>query len=508
MKKLISATMLMSFIFVVCTCCLCCQNRNALLENGADSDPSGNSNDEASDFLEEAEENDIYNMKIRENATDDLPEMDFGGKTFTVLQRTEWNYEFFAEAENADVVNDAVYKRNLAAEERFNVKLDAIDVMGGWNEQEIYLKKVRTSVSAGDDEFQLLAGYAAYMPKLQIGGYLINLHELPYVNFEKPWWSKDLMENITVNNKMFFVTGDLSLSLWEDILAVYFNKKLIADYQIENPYELVRSGKWTIDKLDEICRNVYKDLDGDGIMDPKNDLFGYATDTTNLVDNFQGCFDAPVVAIGENQIPYFAENSQKMADIVDKLYEFLWNNPGVYANPESSPGPENIYRYIFEEGRAMFLPELLGNAQKLRGMDMDFGIIPYPKWDEQQKNYQTRSVAYFSLFCVPTTVQNLEMTGIMTEALCAESYKKVIPAFYDVALKTKYSRDDESAEMIDIIRNGLVFDFGMIYSTEVGGACLILRDLMSNKKREFTSTFEKNERAYEKALEKLLGTFE
>jgi hypothetical protein len=115
----------------------------------------------------------------------------------------------------------------------------------------------------------------------------------------------------------------------------------------------------------------------------------------------------------------------------------------------------------------MFLPELLGNAQLLRGMDTDFGIIPYPKWDEYQENYLTTSVAYFSLFCVPVTVRNLEMTGIITEALCVESYKKVIPAFYEVSLKTKLARDDESSEMIDIIRSGLTFDFGKIYVTEL-----------------------------------------
>jgi len=494
-----------TFIFILLISCVSCQSNN---NKPGENKPDANIVNSVEDNDSDVEENDIFNMKIRENAKDDLPEMNFNGATFTILQRTEWNYEFLAESENGEVVNDAVYKRNLAVEERFNVKLNPIDVLGGWNEQDIYLKKVRNSVSAGDDEFQLLAGYAAYMPKLQIGGYLINLRELPYVSFDKPWWSKDLMDNITVNGKMFFTTGDLSLSLWEDILAIYFNKKLVADYQIENPYELVRSGKWTIDKLDEICRIVHKDLNGDGKMTPKDDLFGYATDTTNLVDNFQGCFDAPVVSIGSDGMPYFSMNSQKMADITDKLYEFLWNNPGVYANPISSPGPENIYRYIFEEGRAMFLPELLGNAQTLRGMDMDFGIIPYPKWDEAQAKYQTRSVAYYSSFCVPTTAQNLEMIGVVTEALCVESYKKVIPAFYDVALKTKYSRDDESAEMIDIIRNGLVFDFGMIYSTEVGGACVVLRNLMSDKKSNFASTFEKNERVYDRALEKLLATFD
>jgi len=454
------------------------------------------------------DENDISNMKARENVSDGLPDMDFGGGAFNILQRTEWGYEFSADSENGEVVNDAVYKRNLAAEERFNVKLNLTDVPGGWNEQEQFVRAVRNSVAAGEDDYQLISGYAAYMPRLQTSGYLMNLHELPHVDFGKPWWSADLKENFTINNKMFFTTGDLSLSLWESIAAVYFNKKLIADYQAENPYELVRAGKWTIDKLNDISREVYRDMDGSGVMSAGSDIFGYATDTTNFVDNFFGAFDMPAVRQDGNGAPYHAQNTQKMAEIVDKLYDLLWENPGVYANPVSDPGPNNLYRYIFEEDRAMFLPELLGNAQLLRGMDTDFGIIPYPKWDESQRGYLTTSVAYFSLFCVPVTVKDLEMTGAVTEALCAESYKKVIPAFYEVSLKTKLARDDESSEMIDIIRNGLTFDFGKIYVTELAYSMNVLRDLMSNKKRDFVSTFEKNEKKFDAALEKLLGTFE
>ena len=510
MKKIISVFMILAFILALFISCGDSKSDDKPVVNTPDSDSDAAlNNDGGVNPGEETTENDIYNMKLRENAKDDLPEIDFKGETFTILQRTEWKYEFFAdESQSGDVVNDAVYKRNLIVEERFNVKINPIDVMGGWNEQDIYLKKVRNSVSAGDDEFQLLAGYAAYMPKLQTSGYLINLHEVPYMDFDKAWWSTDLKGNFTINGKMFFATGDISLSLWEDILAIYFNKKMIADYQIETPYELVRSGKWTLEKLNEICRNIYVDVDSDGKPSEKSDIFGYATDTTNFVDGWFGAFDAPVIKKDGDGVPYHAQNTEKMADIVNKIYEFLWENPGVYANKESSPGPVNLYRYIFEEDRAMFLPELLGNAQALRGMDTDFGIIPYPKWNDLQDNYLTTSVAYFSMFCVPTTVKNLDMTGIITEALCAESYKKVIPAFYEVSLKTKLARDDESAEMIDIIRSGLTFDFGKVYVTELNYSMNILRDLMSNKKHDFVSTFEKSEKSYDKALEKVLATFE
>jgi len=506
MKKLLIILMTAAVILL-----MACQDgdnitnggNNQPVENAAD----GGINTPDEESGTEIDESDIFNMRMRESVRDDLPEADFGGAAFTIFQRTEWNYEFLAESETGDVVNDAVYGRNLAVEERFNVRLNLVEELGGWNEQDLFLRKVRNSVSAGDDEFQLISGYAAYMPRLQSGGFLINLHDLPHVDFDRAWWSTDLRDNLTINDKMFFATGDIALSMWEHILAIYFNKQMMADYQMEDPYEIVRSGRWTLDKLNEMCREAYRDFDGDGQVS-EGDIFGYATDTANLVDNFYGAFDAPVIMKDEHGMPYHAQNTQKMADIVDKLYQFLWENPGVYSNIIASPGPENLYRYIFEENRALFLPELLGNAQDLRGMETDFGIIPYPKWDEAQEHYLTTSVAYFSLLCVPVTVQNLEMTGILTEALSVESYKKVIPAFYEIALKTKHARDDESAEMIDLIRSGLTFDFGKIYTLELNGSMNILRNLMTEKRSNFVSTFERGERSFNSALTRLLRTFD
>ncbi|MCL1793592.1 MAG: extracellular solute-binding protein [Oscillospiraceae bacterium] len=505
MKKIVSFILISSAILIMLLSCGSDQND----DNSAANDPEANSAENNSGGeSEETTENDIYNMKARENAKDGLPEMDFRGEAFTVLQRSEWNYEFLAESENGDVVNDAVYKRNLTVEERFNVKIETIETAGIWGQQDNFVKKVTNTVAAGDDEYNIIAGYAAYMPRLQSAGHVVNLNELPYLSFDKPWWSKDLMDNLTINGKLFFTTGDIALSLWEDILAVYFNKQMIQDYAVENPYELVRSGKWTIDKLNEICKNVYSDVDGDGKPSANTDIFGYATDTANLVDNFFNAFGEPAIKKDGNGVVYLAQNTQKMTDITEKMHDFLWNNQGVYANPVASAEPENLYKYIFEEGRAMFLPEHLGNASTLRSMETDFGIIPYPKWNEQQENYLTAPVAYFSLIAVPTTAQNLEMTGMITEALCVESYKKVIPAFYEISLKTKYSRDEESAEMIDIIRNGVVFDFGAIYCTQLDTAFHLFRILMSDKKNNWVSQFEKNEPRYNKLLEKLIETFE
>lgn len=452
---------------------------------------------------------DVLNMAAREAIKDGLPEADFEQAEFNIYARTEQKDEFiYDEALSGEVVNDAVYKRNLAVEDRFNIKINTITEDGNWDKQASFMNKLKNSVQAGDDEFNLVAGYAAYITTVAAQGFVHNLNSIEHLDFSKPWWSQDIAEELNINGKMFFTTGDIALTMWEFMFAIYFNKTVVKDYNVEDPYQLVRSGKWTIDKLSEICKNVYVDVNGDDKAG-KEDLYGYATETGNLVDVFHIAFDNPVTKKGEDGLPYhsIAENG-KMAAISDKLYELLWNSKGVIAQGESVVWPENPYRELFMNDRAMFIPEYLGNAKELRNMDSDFGIIPYPKWDESQTNYYTISQDGYSLFSIPVTVKDMKMTGIITEALCAESYKKVIPAFYDVALKSKYSRDVDSVEMIDTIRKGLRFNFGILYTVEAERAFHILRVMMSNKKHDFTSEYEKIEGKITKALAKILVTYE
>ena len=95
----------------------------------------------------------------------------------------------------------------------------------------------------------------------------------------------------------------------------------------------------------------------------------------------------------------------------------------------------------------------------LRNMEADFGILPYPKYSAAQENYYSRIEAC-DLTCVPVTNSDLEKTSVILEAMACVSAEKVIPEYYEVALKSKYSRDSESAYMLDLIFNNRVFDLG------------------------------------------------
>lgn len=159
---------------------------------------------------------------------------------------------------------------------------------------------------------------------------------------------------------------------------------------------------------------------------------------------------------------------------------------------------------MFLENRALLLYVTFDNVEKLRDMSTDFGIIPYPKWNEDQKNYGTTVKDGASVFLVPKTVPSTEFVGIITEALAAESYKSVVPAYYDVVLKTKASRDEESSEMIDLIRDNIVVDFGYIHSTALDGVGHLFVGEVRAKTANIASAFKAKQKSAQKKLDSII----
>ena len=145
----------------------------------------------------------------------------------------------------------------------------------------------------------------------------------------------------------------------------------------------------------------------------------------------------------------------------------------------------------------MYLNGLFSSALNYRAMEPDFGIIPYPKYDETQSNYYSMSDGAHTIMAIPKTITDIERNSIIIEALNAESYKQVIPAYYEIALKVKYSRDEESFAVLDILLDGRTFDFGYVYDGWKGYA-FILQDLISAKKSDFASAYASREKSADK----------
>ncbi|MCL2814320.1 MAG: hypothetical protein FWD23_06950 [Oscillospiraceae bacterium] len=450
--------------------------------------------------------------EVQETA-DYLPPLDFKGAEFNVLTRTLKKYDVSVDEQNGEVVNDAIFFRNVAVEERLNIKINTHDMPGEWDDWNRYLAAITKSVMSGLGAYDLITGFQVCMVSTVGDALYKDLSEIGYLDLDKPWWTKKINDEMTVNNKIYLATGDVSVILWESIYALMFNKNMLRDYNVPNLYQSVKSGRWTLEELIKVTKDITQDIDGNGKYD-KNDLYGFGTMIGNFTDNYYVAFDIPVTKWDENGYPYLTENCDKMYQLNDIVYDFLNNNVSVFSPEEANASLVNVLEPMFFSDRLMIMPTFLGDIKNMREMDTDFGIIPYPKWDENQKEYLTTSHGGFNVFGIPEDARDTDMSGAALEALCAESSKTVVPAFYETVLKSKFARDEESAEMLDIIRNGLSATFGYLYMVPIGqgskngwGPGLILRETLRPGGSDYAAYYEKYEGVFDANLEKIIEAY-
>jgi len=431
---------------------------------------------------------------------DSLPEgLDFEGAVINLLiPGGEVNQvtmdEFYAERETGDIINDAVYRRNMAAEERLNVKLNVIcgPDLHHWDEMN---RMIRNSITSGDNSYQLIAGWSARAPALALDGLFLDLKPLSYLNLSEPWWNQSISEELTLGGKLHFAVGDMTTSMIASCSVIFFNKKLQQDYTIPDLYQIALDGKWTLDYMDEISKSISSDLNGDGIMD-ENDLYGAAYTTLNVVDGFLQSSNIKMTKNDDRGMPYLDMEYEKIDDLINKIYRLLYENPGAYTL--QGDNFENLVCKqfdMFKNNQVLLLPQVLlpNFIGQLRDMEADYGIIPYPKFDEAQEKYLCRIWDIVSLMCIPVNCDVPEAVGAFMEAMGSESYRKLTPVYYETALKIKYSRDEVSSQMIDIIREGAYLNFASIYNESIDNPWFCMRDLMTNKRNNFASWYERNE---------------
>jgi len=436
-------------------------------------------------------EEDIFSARLK--VSDDLPEKDWEGRVFRIVN--DGHVGSFAE-QDGDVVNDAIFARNLTVSERFNVTFEDINKENG-DGTKAYVTK---SVNAGDDAFDFVITHSITAGDLALEDYYWNWYDIPYVNFEKPWWAVTTRENLTYDGVCPLAIGDFALMSYGQTVCMYFNKQLVENYDLENPYDIVRAGEWTYEKLISMTKDIYEDKNLNGQVDV-DDLYGLTLDAKNRANMFYWAFDNPLMATenGELKVTY---RTEKLNAFVTALCNDFYTNTGCCVNTEF----KEVSLPSFTAGNAVFQFGMFRDASWTRDMEDDFGILPLPKWSVDQKNYYTYSSGSAPVLAVPTTATDVEFIGMITEALNAESYKQVVPVYYETALKDKYARDTETLEMIDLVMQGRVVDMGFIYDGFVGAGYIPARLLQENN-TNVESYIEKNEKTMNKRYDQIIEYF-
>ena len=441
----------------------------------------------------------------RANIKDSLPDdLDFTGRTFSIFcsnGTTNDSYIGGPAEQTGEVVDDAVLARNKAVEERLGVTLRSDTIEYGWDTVSTGVSKL---IMAGDTTYDLFFGQQAGITKLVTDNCFVNAFDLKYLDFTQPWWNNEYMEALSLGKDYrFFLISDYDISTLDNLRVVYYNKAMYARYYDDGDglYQEVFDGKWTLDRMAELSKSVFIDLDNNGKSE-MTDQLGYVTWATgSSVDAFVYATDISFTERDADGFITLNLMQDRAVTLLEKLNTIFWQEGSCHQTDGKNTD-------CFIAGTALFLGNAtLGTAKNLRDMKEDFGFLPYPKLDEAQEGYHSLVHDTVLVPGISNASQNLDIAGAVLEALSAETYRSVTPVWYETALKVKYSRDMASTQMIDLIHDSMTTNFAFAYNYSLNNAGLMFRELVGAKSTNYASKCKSVEKSATKQLAKLVEAF-
>ena len=391
-----------------------------------------------------------------------LPAMDFGGENFVFAMRgADGDYnDITADATDGDALNDAVYYRNEYIEETYNINIDTLwcGEGGGSPTGSAMYKMVTQMVMSGDSNMDVILTTPYCQSGLAIGSYLLDLSTVNYINLTQPWWDQNVNSMLSFYDCIYFSVGDITTIDNRSTAVLAFNKDMLEQYDLDSPYDAVRNGTWTMDKMISQCKLVAGDINGDGTMDG-SDRWGFSfwTDAGYSLMHATGSVVGQINAKGEPEYcamnEHFINSFNKVVELANKAYSF---NVAVDSNPQGVS--------IFASGNSLYDWCLVYNIIDMRSSEINFGIVPLPKYDEAQDRYYSNTNAYSTaLVSVPITVSDADRAGFILEAYSARGMQEITPVFNEIQVMTKSIRDEESAEMLELIFANQMYDIGYFF---------------------------------------------
>ena len=389
---------------------------------------------------------------------DNLPaDLKFSGMSFRTIQQNTI-LPCTTEEETGEIINDTLYARNRTVEERFEVDITPVRL----EDYTAITGIISASVQAGSDDFDLVLGQMFRTANDALKGLFADWNKIPHIDLAQPWYTKSI-QDAAVGDRLELINSDFCMAYCQQTWLMFFNKTKAKDYGLtENMYQIVNEGRWTIDMLNNLTKDVYADLNGDGTRD-KEDFYGFAGTLGDcLLAAFMYGADTRLISLDENNVLSQPIMEERAVDLLTKMGALFVTNTGSmkHANALSATrrGLFPKGNYLFE---AMMVADLTSTA--MREFEDEFGVLPLPKYDEEQKEYYTVVDGGSDILTVLKTAQNTELIGAMVEALSSESYKTLIPVYCEIALEQKGTRDKESIEMLRNILDSRVIDFGYLY---------------------------------------------
>lgn len=458
-------------------------------KDSTESNPGADNVSVVTDEAEEQEETRI---------PDDLPAVNYDGEEYMLYIGGHTYDDFdYVEDKAGDLMNDAVYARNLHVEERLNIRLSTY-TMGASDDVAGPNKLIHTLVEAGDNTMDIIASGQVFLAPLTYDSILIDWNTLDHVNLGKPWWDDGILEQANFANKVLMTTGDIVTSSLSMTGILLFNKQLMVDNNMTYPYQLVLDGKWTYEQFMTYVTVMLNDLNGDGKYTCDDDMWGFTGWCCETGPNLAASMGMKYLTKDSDGLPSLAIYSERNNDVIQKICDLFSDGTGAYDN-HTGWGPDMT---MFKENRVLFEDSRFILLNNFRDMDADFGIIPHPKYDELQEKYYQRVSDVGSVVVLPISNNHLEETSVVLEAMASESYYEVTPVYFDVVLSVKSTRDEDSPEMLSLIRESKMFN--PIIS---GWGTEQFQAYTRTGKNTFASNYSSAEKKLNREIEKIITAF-
>lgn len=435
------------------------------------------------------------------------------GKTLRVLASGEDEKLFCKEPfggveSNAEPVNEACLERLMLLEQEYGIKVEAEYI----EPFDTFIDRVQQDYMTGTVSYDIVSTGVKDLASLAAQGYFLDVYSIEKSNLhlDQPWWDSVSHDDMTIANKLFFLTGDILLMDDEYTTCMFYNKGLVTDYGLDNPSDLAMNGTWTLDKMYEMAQTVAHDGDDGSMSVTGNDVWGLVGvlfDTYKLV---MGA-DAPQVVKNDLDLPELkmdSEHNLNAFELVktimkDKMVTAVCEDYYAWDHPDAGTVVGQFY-----DGKALFMMGLVSavNSNKMREANISYGILPMPKFDENQENYATTNDPYrFYCISIMQTTPDVEFTTFALEAMAYLGEKLVTPEYYDRTLKYKrFPDDNDSPEILDMIFSNRLIDISVAFNWD---DCIQYYNNIMFGNGDVVSYVEGKRGAFEAAMQLTLDDF-
>ena len=364
---------------------------------------------------------------------------------------------------DGNVIDEAMYERNLFMSEKFGV--DVIYRDEGTHAYSLF----STEVTSGDYVCDSVLFVAQQSFKLMQQGLYTNLANLNALNLSASYWDQRIQSEYAIGDKVFFLEGDFTVYDELRTYVVLYNKRLYQDYNYYSTYgtlyDMVDNHTWTLAKMMEMADEMYSDENENRIRD-EHDIYGVVGAL-----NFTWCAclgsGMKMISNENGNLSLMIKDStfyQTFYDVLEDCMELCIDEDILQPQLMQHSDVWTAASDVFENNRALFRATTLSAATRLSNMSSKFGLVPVPAYSEDQGGYYgwVASDSHTPL-SIPYTVENKEETAAILEAFCYYSRylgeNSLYNAFIENFRLQKFCETEEDLAMLELIFEAKIYDF-------------------------------------------------